>query len=137
MTINRRAKRHLQGNSHQTHPCRQTRTSCSSRKPKLSKRELPSPTSRNWTCKQPKTVENLREFLLLFQRDFVLKKSCAFGVSVLHCVGHFFVALLQPAYIGVFARIFTFYNLLRHDASPHLIRIAKLTIMSHLTKDMP
>jgi hypothetical protein len=39
--------------------------------------------------KKLKTAENLGEFLLLFQRDFVLKKSCAFAVSVLHCVGHF------------------------------------------------
>lgn len=52
------------------------------------------PTSRNGMFRQPKLVENFGEFEGIFQRDFVLKKSCAFGVSVLHCVGHFFVALL-------------------------------------------
>jgi hypothetical protein len=54
-------------------------------------------TSRNGTFKQVQLAENFGEFEGFFQRDFVLKNSCLFGVSVLHCVGHFFVALLQPA----------------------------------------
>jgi hypothetical protein len=55
------------------------------------------PTSRNGTIKQLVLAENFGEFGGLFQRDFVLKNSCLLGVSVLHCVGHFFVALLKPA----------------------------------------
>jgi hypothetical protein len=118
MTINRRATRHLQGNSHQIHPCRQTRTSCSSRKPKLSKRELPSPTSRNRTFKQLELAGNLGEFLWLFQRDLVLKNPCAFGVSLQHCLGHFFVALPKLFCALVFSKVFTFLSPLSLPISP-------------------
>jgi len=54
-------------------------------------------TSRNWTFEQLELAGSFGEFDGFFQRDFVLKKSCSYGVSVLHCVGQFFVTLLQPA----------------------------------------
>jgi hypothetical protein len=72
----------------QTYPCHQTkRFSISSfaQRPETGR------------SSSSKLAENFGEFERIFQRDFVLKNSCLFGVSVLHCVGHFFVALLQPA----------------------------------------
>lgn len=75
-------------------------TACASNLPLPPNKEIQHqqlrPTSRNWTFEQLELAENFGEFDGFFQRVFVLKKSCAFGASVLHCVGHFFVALLQP-----------------------------------------